>query len=381
MMMAQILRPHLRSASVIPNRMKMGPYLVVIRTRMMSTHKSKRNIREYYGLLNLDEGCSADDVRESFRKLAKQYHPDGGSSTADSATFIRIEEAYRKVLSHVIEQTNARQSKVEDTEEEEEKFKYKTPQHRHYLSFEGIGLGTPSQREKQYRQFRADRATEQVMEYQRQKLQSQYLTDSVTVKDVRHSKERKITQAIERLVEDLIQESMAKGDFDNLSGKGKPLKKFSGCSYIDPMTHNLNRILIDNGYQPEWILMQKEIKDTIDQLREAILASRKKLGNPMTSAEQKQWNQVCEQFQEDIKKLNKRINDFNLIVPLLTRQKVHFDAQKEIARTQEIYTTLIKTKEITNKNPNNTDPGEGEKTPGVKTVFFNWMNVWKFIKI
>ena len=44
-----------------------------------------------------------DDVRESFRKLAKQYHPDGGSSTADSATFIRIEEAYRKVLSHVIE--------------------------------------------------------------------------------------------------------------------------------------------------------------------------------------------------------------------------------------------------------------------------------------
>ena len=91
MMMAQILRPHLRSASVIPNRMKMGPYLGVIRTRMMSTHKSKRNIREYYGLLYLDEGCSADDVRESFRKLTKQYHPDGGSSTADSTTIIRIE--------------------------------------------------------------------------------------------------------------------------------------------------------------------------------------------------------------------------------------------------------------------------------------------------
>ena len=232
MMMAQILRPHLRSASVIPNRMKMGPYLVVIRTRMMSTHKSKRNIREYYGLLNLDEGCSADDVRESFRKLAKQYHPDGGSSTADSATFIRIEEAYRKVLSHVIEQTNPRQSKVEDTEEEEEKFKYKAPQHRHYLSFEGICLGTPSQREKQYRQFRAHRATEQVMEYQKQKLQSQCFTDSVTVKDVRHSKEQKITQAIERLVEDLIQESMAKGDFDNLSGKGKALKKCSAVHIL-----------------------------------------------------------------------------------------------------------------------------------------------------
>ncbi|XP_004406334.1 PREDICTED: dnaJ homolog subfamily C member 28 [Odobenus rosmarus divergens] len=378
--MAQILRSHLINVSMISNRMKMLPYLGVIRNRMMSTHKSKKKMREYYRQLNLDEGCSADDVRESFRKLAKQYHPDGGSSTADSATFIRIEEAYRKVLSHVLEQTNAQQNKVGEAEEED-KFKYKTPQHRHYLSFEGIGFGTPSQREKQYRQFRADRATEQVMEYQKQKLQSQYFVDSLIVKDVRQSKEQKITQAIERLVEDLIQESMAKGDFDNLSGKGKPLKKFSGCSYIDPMTHNLNRILIDNGYQPEWILMQKEIKDTIDQLREAILVSRKKLGNPMTPTEQKQWSQVCEQFQENIRKLNKRINDFNLIVPLLTSQKVHFDAQKEIARAQEVYESLIKTEEVTDKNPDNTDQGEGEKTPEVKTSFFNWMNVWKFIKI
>lgn len=380
-MMAQILRSHLINTAMIPNRVKVLPYLAVIRNRMMSTHKSKKKMREYYRRLNLHEGCSADDVRESFRELAKQYHPDSGSTTADSATFIKIEEAYRMVLSHVLEQTNAKQNKVEGAEEEEEKFKYKTPQHRHYLSFEGIGFGTPSQREKQYRQFRADRATEQVMEYQKQKLQRQYFADSLTVKDVRQSKEQKITKAIERLVEDLIQESMAKGDFDNLSGKGKPLKKFSGCSYIDPMTHNLNRILIDNGYQPEWILMQKEIKDTIDELRKAILVSRKKLGNPMTPTEQKQWSQVCEQFQENIRKLNKRINDFNLIVPLLTSQKVHFDAQKEIAKVQEIYETLIKTKEVTDKNPNNIDQEEGEKTPGVKTGFFNWMNMWKFIKM
>ncbi|XP_005860782.1 PREDICTED: dnaJ homolog subfamily C member 28 [Myotis brandtii] len=379
-MMAQLLRSRLINAAMIRNRMNMLPSLGVVGNRMMSTLKSPKKMREYYRRLNLEEGCSADDVRESFRKLAKQYHPDSGSPTADSATFIKIEEAYRNVLSHVMQQTNARQKKVEDAEDEEENSKYKTPQHRHYLSFEGIGFGTPSQREKQYRQFRADRAAEQVMEYQKQKLHSQYFPESLTVKDVRQTKQQKITQAIERLVEDLIQESMARGDFDNLSGKGKPLQKFSGCSYIDPMTHNLNRILIDNGYQPEWILMQKEIKGTIDQLRESIVVSRKKLGNPMTPTEQKQWNQVCEQFQEDIRKLNKRVNDFNLIVPLLTRQKVHFDAQKEIAKAQEIYETFIKSKEVTEKNPNNIDQGEGEKTPGVKTGFFNWTNMWKFIK-
>ncbi|XP_004645395.1 dnaJ homolog subfamily C member 28 isoform X2 [Octodon degus] len=378
--MARILRTHLINSSWILDRVKIFSCLGVIRNRMISTHKSRKKIREYYRLLNLDEGCSVEDVRESFRKLAKQYHPDSSSSAADSATFIRIEEAYRNVLSHVVEQTNARRNKVEETEEEEEKFKYNTPQHRHYLSFEGIGFGTPSQREKQYRQFRADRATEQVMEYQKQKLQRQHFANSVTVKDVRQSREQKITQAIERLVEDLIQESMAKGDFDNLSGKGKPLKKFSGCSYIDPMTHNLNRILIDNGYQPEWILMQKEISDTIEQLRGTILESRKKLGNPMTPVEQRQWKKVCEQFEENIRKLNKRINDFNLIVPILTRQKVHFDAQKEIIKAQKMYETLSKTKEVTDKSPNDINQGE-EKTPRVKTGFLSWINLWKFIKI
>lgn len=375
--MARILRLHLTNASLIPPGVKM---LSVPGSRMISTHKSKK-LRDYYRLLDLDEGCSVDDVRESFHKLAKQYHPDSGSTDADSATFIKIEEAYRNVLSHVIKQTHARRNKAEDAEEEEEKFKYNTPQHRHYLSFEGVGFGTPSQREKQYRQFRADRATEQVMEYQRQKLQREYFANSITVKDVRQSKEQKITQAIERLVEDLIQESMAKGDFDNLSGKGKPLKKFSGCSYIDPMTHNLNRILIDNGYQPEWILMQKEIKDTIEQLREALLVSRKKLGNPLSPGEQKQWAQVCEQFQENIRKLNKRISDFNLIVPILTRQKVHFDAQKEIIRVQEMYGAFVEAKEATEEKQTNVSQREEEKTPRVKAGFLNWLNLSKFIKI
>ncbi|XP_034371802.1 dnaJ homolog subfamily C member 28 [Arvicanthis niloticus] len=374
---ARVLTLHLTHVSLIPPGVKI---LSDPGSRMISTDQSKK-LREYYRLLNLDEGCSVDDVRDSFHKLAKLYHPDSGSTDADSATFIKIEEAYRNVLSHVIKQMDARQSKAEDAEEEEEKFKYNTPQHRHYLSFEGVGFGTPSQREKQYRQFRADRATEQVMEYQRQKLQREYFANSITVKDVRQSKEQKITQAIDRLVEDLIQESMAKGDFDNLSGKGKPLKKFSGCSYIDPMTHNLNRILIDNGYQPEWILMQKEIKDTIEQLREALLVSRKKLGNPLSPGEQKQWAQVCEQFQENIRKLNKRISDFNLIVPILTRQKVHFDAQKEIIRVQEMYGAFVEAKEVTEEKQTDISQGEEEKTPRVKAGFLNWLNLWKFIKI
>ncbi|KFQ20824.1 DnaJ subfamily C member 28, partial [Mesitornis unicolor] len=306
--------------------------------RMLSGYKPKSNVKDSYKILELEEGCSLDDIRNSYRSLAKKYHPDSGSATADSKAFMKVEEAYRIVLSDV----TTKKKSDENNKEEEDEFKLKAPQHRHYLSFEGVGFGTPSQREKQYMQFRVDRATEQVLEYRKQRLESQYaVTDLMKAKDVRHSKKVTITQAVERLVEDLIQESMAKGDFDNLRGKGKPLQKFSDCPHIDPMTHNLNRILIDNGYQPEWILMQKEIRETIERLRKGIVASRIKLGEPMTPHRQKQWNRICEQFVEDIGKLNKRIDNFNLVVPLLSRQMVHFSADKEVVRAQKTYEALM----------------------------------------
>ncbi|NXP27152.1 DJC28 protein, partial [Scytalopus superciliaris] len=338
--------------------------------RMLSGYKSKNDVRDSYKILELEEGCSLDEVRNSYRTLAKKYHPDSSSSTADPAAFIRVEEAYRVVLSDVA----AKQKPSEGGEEEEEdQFKSKSLQHRHYLSFEGVGIGTPSQREKQYMQFRVDRATEQVLEYRQHRLGSSYAgTDLMRAKDVRESKKVKITQAVERLVEDLIQESMAKGDFDNLRGKGKPLQKFSDCPHIDPMTHNLNRILIDNGYQPEWILLQKEIRQTIEQLRKSVVASRRKLGEPMTPSEQKQWSQICEQFMEDIRKLNKRVDNFNLVVPILSRQMVHFSPEKEIVRAQKTYRALVgeashsETKE---------SQGEGSKRFGWKSSLFKWLNL------
>ncbi|XP_040279091.1 dnaJ homolog subfamily C member 28 [Bufo bufo] len=337
-----------------------------------STYKHKRSIKECYRILKLPEGSSADEVRDSYRTLAKKYHPDSGATTANAAMFMQIDDAYRDVLTHLATESK----KAKDLEDEEEKMsEYKVPQHRQYLSYEGVGFGTPSQRQRQYMQFRVDRATDQVLDYRKQKLECQYAENSMIAKDVKHSKKVKITQAIERLVEDLIQESMAKGDFDNLSGKGKPLNKFSSCPHIDPMTHNLNRILIDNGYQPEWIILQKEIRETIDKLREGLVASRKKLGDPMTYRQENQWTEICETFRRDITKLNKRINDFNLVVPLLSRQMVHFNVEKEISRAEQAFITL--NEEL--KAANNTEAGEQMDNHPVNPteVFLNWIKQLK----
>ncbi|NXL94837.1 DJC28 protein, partial [Alectura lathami] len=355
--------------AMIPRSLK--PCSYICGNRLLSDYKPKRNVKDSYKILELEEGCSLDDIRNSYRSLAKKYHPDSGSITADSEAFMKVEAAYRVVLSHVASKKKSNDGKEEG---EEDPFKSNAPQHRHYLSFEGVGFGTPSQREKQYMQFRVDRATEQVLEYRKQKLESQYVaTDLMTAKDVRQSKKVKITQAVERLVEDLIQESMAKGDFDNLRGKGKPLQKFSDCPHIDPMTHNLNRILIDNGYQPEWILLQKEIRETIERLRKSMVASRSKLGEPMTPYRQKQWSRVCEQFAEDIRKLNKRIDNFNLVVPILSRQMVHFNADKEIVRAQKAHEALMENREASGSGTKENEQ-EDVKRFGWKSSLLKWLN-------
>jgi hypothetical protein len=48
---------------------------------------------------------------------------------------------------------------------------------------------------------------------------------------------------IDRLVEDLIQESIAKGEFTNLKGVGKPLETQNHNPYIDVVTHKINQVL------------------------------------------------------------------------------------------------------------------------------------------
>ena len=50
------------------------------------------------------------------------------------------------------------------------------------------------------------------------------------------------------------------GDFDNLSGAGKPLpERVIYNPYEDFTTHKMNQILVDGGFAPEWIMLKKDI--------------------------------------------------------------------------------------------------------------------------
>ncbi|TDH11452.1 hypothetical protein EPR50_G00060970 [Perca flavescens] len=315
-----------------------GRFLLLSRQSLLpralsSKPQISRSLQESYRLLQLpDEGHNSPaQVKEAYLRLAKLYHPDSGAPTADAVLFARVEEAYRAVLAH---QSKSKQPDEGKEAEEEDKSRGTAFPHRHYLSYEGVGSGTPSQRERQYRQIRIDRASEQVLNYRQREHERAAAAEGMLVeRDIRQrSRKIKITQAVERLVEDLIQESMARGDFRNLSGAGKPLNKFEHNPYADPMTHNLNRILIDNGYQPPWVVTQRDIRETTAQIRNKLLEGRARLGDPMTPKENSQWEQLCASVEEELVKLNKTVDSYNLIVPMLNMQMVHFSLSREIDR-------------------------------------------------
>lgn len=114
---------------------------------------------------------------------------------------------------------------------------------RQYLNNEGYGYGTPVQRQRQYTKFKAARAANNVQQHQINKLTAKHETQLATRE--RATRKKQMTQnTLERLAEDLISESMAKGEFQNLPGQGKPLPDKSKYNpFMDFTSHKMNEIL------------------------------------------------------------------------------------------------------------------------------------------
>lgn len=270
-------------------------------------------------------------LKNAYLKACKHTHPDVNPSQPDGQRFSDVEDAYRKLKQHLNTRLPQRQTETVmngQEEEEESGRRPKVAQHRHYLSLEGVGYGTPSERIKQYDKHRLTRATNRVNDFNLNKIRStENLSHekSLAIKDVNLQREIKTKQGFERLVEDLIQESMAKGDFNNLAGYGKPLKARPDYPYVDSTTFKLNEILINNGFVPEWVLLEKEIRDVKNQIKDQLnlLRSQSKLSNDSL---------VRRLLADKVKEVNKLIDKYNRIVPIVSKQQIHVILDKEVKK-------------------------------------------------
>ncbi|XP_022101556.1 dnaJ homolog subfamily C member 28-like [Acanthaster planci] len=315
---------------------------------ILSAYKLRRNVKDCYQVLNVDpESSSLSDVKEAFLRLAKEYHPDSKSPTADVRKFNQVREAYQAVRAdlearhpHLTGDSSMRDSQLDFDIE------HTAPQHRQYLEFEGIGVGTPSQRHKHYQKVRVQRAMNSVSERRMERLLVNEETSALVSLDKKAAKQIKTSNIMDRLVEDLIKDAMNKGEFENLPNKGKPLPdKTRWCPYWDVGDHNLNQVLVNNGYTPEWIQAEREIRSELRDLKDDLLKARLKLGpEPLNEFNQNKWRGLLEDFMESIKSLNKKVERRNLLVPALQLQIVHFRPEREIEKVLKEYDKLEETK-------------------------------------
>lgn len=132
----------------------------------------------------------------------------------------------------------------------------------------------------------------------------------------------KTKYGFDRVVEDLIQEAMSKGQFEKLEGFGKPLSHVQSQNpYVDFTQHKINKILLDNGFTPEWITLQKEIRTDLQDLERVLTEYRSHFGEaPLNEIDEEKWTKVIERFKYRETDINRKIDKYNLITPILDQQ-------------------------------------------------------------
>jgi DnaJ homolog subfamily C member 28 len=143
----------------------------------------------------------------------------------------------------------------------------------------------------------------------------------------------------QRGIDQQIEEAQREGKFDNLPGKGKPLK-LNENPLQDPTMEAAFTLLKDNDFTLPWIAEGKEIDEELSKARTAIARSwtfyQRELADGHTSAWAKsEWNRAERAFREQVLALNKKIQNYNIAIPNARFEKIKLNADREIEKIQQ----------------------------------------------
>ena len=149
-----------------------------------------------------------------------------------------------------------------------------------------------------------------------------------------------------------IEEAMERGEFANLSGKGKPLKLDTN-PYLTPQARMVNRLLKENGFAPRWVELEKEIKREKAQLERTLINLKARRERLATIGQQyphrrevigqtfeQERARVIAQYSEKLENLNQKIQRVNLLMPTRNRQYALINQAQALARFQKACPSL-----------------------------------------
>ncbi len=125
------------------------------------------------------------------------------------------------------------------------------------------------------------------------------------------------------LVSNRIEEAMRRGDFDNLSGRGKPLS-LDNDPFVPEEQQMAFRLLKNNDLVPGWIADRKEMLRVVESWREQFQRIVGEAHGAWVAAStdarrvqiRDKWERWIERWDDEVKDLNRRINTINLQQPI-----------------------------------------------------------------
>lgn len=135
-------------------------------------------------------------------------------------------------------------------------------------------------------------------------------------------------------VEEHIRRAMEEGQFDNLPGKGQPLKLDRNPN-ANPEWRLAHDALRQGGFSLPWIEKRKEIEAGLEEVRLALRRAwewRQAAPEQGYAAQfiQGEWQRAREQFAVRIAAINRQIASYNLEAPLLQLQMIPVQAEREL---------------------------------------------------
>ena len=116
------------------------------------------------------------------------------------------------------------------------------------------------------------------------------------------------------------------------------------------------------GFVPDWVQLQKDIRERKVQIRTELGELRQRLGpEPLSQANLQRWNENCDRIEKaETVPLNRKIEQFNLIVPNMYNQMFPYNFQKE---AENIFKTAFDPTVRVAK-----DGGENERSSETKNI-------------
>ena len=150
----------------------------------------------------------------------------------------------------------------------------------------------------------------------------------------------------EKWLDQQIREAQERGEFDNLPGTGKPLD-------LTPNPHAQGqelafKVLKDAGFAPDWIELDKAIRNKLQIARAVLLRQwkwredrlRELSGHSDSWSEaersrvQAGWQAAVAAFELELQAINQEIVELNLRVPSTRFQRSKLDIARELARLE-----------------------------------------------